>query len=97
MAKTLVFVEQREGKLKKTSFELLGAAAAAGHEVHAVLIGSGVAGLAEGLGAYGATKVWVVDDAQLRYYTPEAYTKVLLGLVQKIGPRFILASHTPMG
>ncbi|HTL11808.1 MAG TPA: electron transfer flavoprotein subunit alpha/FixB family protein [Bdellovibrionota bacterium] len=97
MAKVLVFAEQREGKLKKASFELLAAAAAAGHEVHAVLAGSGVSGLAEGLGAYGASTVHVADEGALKNYTAEAYARVMIAAAKALSPAYILATHSPMG
>ncbi|MCC7440169.1 MAG: electron transfer flavoprotein subunit alpha/FixB family protein [Bdellovibrionales bacterium] len=97
MAKVLVFVEQREGKLKKASFELLGAASAAGHEVHALLAGSGVSGLAEGLGAYGAATVHVADDPALKNYTSESHTRVMLAAMKAASPQFVFATHSPMG
>lgn len=97
MAKVLVFVEQREGKLKKASFEILGASAAAGNETHAVIIGDGIAGLANECAQYGANKVHVVQDAALKNYTGEAYSKALVAAIKSISPEIVLASHTPMG
>jgi electron transfer flavoprotein alpha subunit len=97
MAKVLVFVEQREGKLKKASFEIIGASAAAGNETHAVIIGDNVTGLANECAQYGANKVHVVQDAALKNYTGEAYSKALVAAIKSISPEIILASHTPMG
>jgi electron transfer flavoprotein alpha subunit len=97
MAKVLVFVEQREGKLKKASFEIIGASAAAGNETHAVIIGDGVAGLANECAQYGANKVHVVQDAALKNYTGEAYSKALVAAIKSVSPEIVLASHTPMG
>ncbi len=97
MAKVFVFAEQRDGRLKKGAFELLGAAFAAGHETHAVLIGEGVSGLAAELGHYGAQKVHVADDPALKHYTAEAYGKALLSVLEAGAPDIVLGSHTPMG
>lgn len=97
MAKVLVFVEQRDGKLKKSSFELLGASAQAGNETHAVLIGDGVAGLANECAQYGANKVHVVQDGALKNYTGEAYARALGAAIKAISPEIVLAAHTPMG
>jgi len=97
MAKVLVFVEQREGKLKKASFEILGASAAAGNETHAVIVGDSVAALANECAQYGANKVHVIQDASLKSYTGEAYAKALTAAVKNIAPEIVLASHTPMG
>jgi electron transfer flavoprotein alpha subunit len=97
MGKVYVFAEQRNGKLKKVSFELIGAAAAAGHEVHAILVGDGVSGLAAELGNYGAKQVHLVQDPALKFYTGEAYSKVLFDLVKAGSPEIVVAGHTPTG
>jgi electron transfer flavoprotein alpha subunit len=97
MAKVLVFVEQRDGKNKKASFELLGASAAAGNETHAVIIGDSVSGLANECAQYGASKVHVVQDASLKSYTGEAYARALVAAIKNISPEIVLGSHTPMG
>ena len=97
MAKVLVFVEQRDGKNKKASFELLGASAAAGNETHAVIIGDSVSGLANECAQYGANKVHVVQDASLKNYTGEAYARALVAAIKNISPEIVLGSHTPMG
>jgi len=97
MAKVVVFIEQREGKAKKASYELVAASAAAGNETHAVLIGDGVAGLANECASYGASKVHAVQDGALKLYSAEAYSKALTAAVKAIGPEIVLAAHTPMG
>jgi electron transfer flavoprotein alpha subunit len=97
MAKVLVFVEQHDGKIKKSSFELLGASAAGGNETHAVLIGDSVSGLANECAQYGANKVHFVQDAALKNYTNEAYARALTAAIKSISPEIVLASHTPSG
>lgn len=97
MAKVLVIAEQRDGKLKKSTFELVGASAAAGNETHALLLGQGVEGLAKELASFGAAKVHVADDAALKLYTAEAYSQVVIGVAKSLSPDVILASHTPTG
>lgn len=97
MAKVFVIAEQRDGRLKKSTFELLGASAAAGNETHAILLGEGVAGLANELAHYGASKVHVADHASLKFYTSEAYSKVIVDVLNAEKPEAVLASHTPTG
>lgn len=97
MAKVLVFIEQRDGKLKKSSLELLGASAAAGNETHAVILGDSVTGLANECAQNGANKVHVVQDAALKLYSGEAYARALTAAIKSISPEIVLASHTPMG
>ncbi|MBI2846233.1 MAG: electron transfer flavoprotein subunit alpha/FixB family protein [Chloroflexi bacterium] len=97
----LVVAEEREGKLNKVSFELLGAARrlAEGSSggVMAALLGSGLEALAPALGHYGASRVYLVDSPALAQYSPEAYAQALVGLVQKIKPEVIFLSATSRG
>lgn len=97
MAKTIVIAEQRDGRIKKATFELIGASAAAGNETHAILIGDKVEGIAKELGTYGASKVHVIENDALKYYTAEAYAKAALEVIKSLSPEIIMAAHTPMG
>ena len=97
MAKVLVIAEHRDGKLKKSTFELVGASSAAGNETHVALLGEGVADLAKEIGTYGANKVHLAQNAALKLYNAEAYTAVLADLAKALTPDVILASHTPTG
>lgn len=97
MAKVFVIAEHRDGRLKKSTFELLGASAAAGNETHAILLGEGVEGLAKELGQYGAQKVHLVQNGALKLYTNEAYTNAVAQILKAHNPDVVLASHTPTG
>ena len=97
MAKVLVIAEQRDGRLKKSTFELLGASSAAGNETHAILLGENVSELAKELGQYGAKTVHVAQNAGLKFYTAEAYSKVILAVAKTLSPDIIIGSHTPTG
>lgn len=97
MAKVFVVAEHRDGKLKKATFELIGASSAAGNETHAILLGDGVADLAKELGQYGAKSIHVAQHPALKFYTAEAYSKVVADVVKTGAPDIVLASHTPTG
>jgi len=94
-----VIAEQKEGKLKKVSLEMLSKAKemAGGEEVTALLLGSGVEGLAADMGAYGADKVLVFDAAVLKDYTTDAYTKVIVDAVKEGQPAILLGPATATG
>ena len=97
MSKVYVIAEHRDGKIKKSTFELLSASAAAGNETHAVLLGEGISGLAAELGPYGASEVHVLEDAGLKLYTSEAYVLALTPFFKAQNPNVILAAHSPTG
>ena len=96
-----VFAEQRQGKLDGTVLELLGKSQelkkTTGEEVVAVLLGSGVAPMADTLAAYGADKVIVVDNANLKEYSARPYQKVLVELCEKYKPSSFLFGATSLG
>ena len=92
-----VIAEQKEGKLKKVSLEMLSKAREMGQEVTALLLGSGVEGLAADLGQYGADKVLVFDAEVLKEYSTDAYTKVVCDAVKEGDPSFLLGPATASG
>jgi electron transfer flavoprotein alpha subunit len=97
MAKVFIIAEHRDGRLKKSTFELVGASAAAGNETHAILMGDGIADLAKELGHYGAKAVHLVQNAALKLYTAEAYTKAALAVLKTGSPDIVLGGHSPTG
>ncbi|MCL6452231.1 MAG: electron transfer flavoprotein subunit alpha/FixB family protein [Alicyclobacillus sp.] len=95
----LVLADIRRNKLRNVSYEMLGAARrlADGGEIAVALLGAGVESLADGLGAYGADKVYVVDAPELEHYTPGAYRKAVMEVVRAFHPDVILLSHSAVG
>ena len=92
-----VIAEQKDGKLKKVSLEMLSKAREMGQEVTALLLGSGVEGLAANLGQYGADKVLVFDAEVLKNYSTDAYTKVVCDAVKEGDPAVMLGPATASG
>jgi len=96
--KFLVFIEQRDGKIRKASLEALSLASKlAGGSVAAVLPGSGVADLAGGLGKYGAGVVYVADQDILALYSAKGYVGALDAAATKESPDAVLIAATAMG
>jgi electron transfer flavoprotein alpha subunit len=81
MAKTLVFLEHHEGAISKGSLGVLAKAAKLDGEVAGVLVGTGVRGLADGVG----TTVWVADDDRLAAPLSQPRVDVLAKLVRDEG------------
>ena len=83
----MIVAEQRDGALRKISFELASAARKladqSGDEVSAILLGSGIEGLAAELGKYGVDKVFVGDNAALEPYITEAHARSSPKLLKK--------------
>jgi electron transfer flavoprotein alpha subunit len=97
----LVLCETKEGKLASISTELLGGgrklADDLGEELAAVLVGSGVAGLAQEAIAYGADKVYVVDDPILKDYQTDSYISVMEKVAGQMNPAVIIMGQTSIG
>ena len=85
-----VFAQQVDNEISSIAFELLGKAKElAGKldtQVTAVLIGSGVKGLTDQLAEYGADRVIVVDDPELKDYRTEPYAHALASVINEYKP-----------
>jgi electron transfer flavoprotein alpha subunit len=96
----LVYLEQREGLIKKASFEAvtkaLEIAPALGAEVQGVIIGDSIRNI-DSLKKYGLTKVTVYKNNSLQYYSSSAYAKILTDAVKNIKADFLLLSNTALG
>ncbi len=98
--KVLVFLEQRDGKLKSSSLEALSLGAklaGSAADCAAVLVGKGVEGLAAQVKGYGADTVHVVDDAAFEKYNPLAYANAVEAAIKAHGAKIVLGVASPMG
>ncbi len=96
-----VFAQQVDNEISSIAFELLGKAKDLAKDlstdVTAVLIGSEVKGLADQLAEYGADKVIVVDDPELKDYRTEPYAHALSSVIDKYKPEIMLVGATAIG
>ena len=93
-----VFAQQVDNVISNIAFELIGKgkelAKDLGVEVTAVLVGSDVKGLADQLAEYGADKVIVVDDPELKEYRTEPYTHAIASVIEEFKPEIFLIGAT---
>ncbi len=96
-----VFAQQVDNEISGIAYELLGKgkelAAKLNEEVTAVLIGHDVKGLADKLAEYGADKVIVVDDPELKEYRTEPYAHALSSVINEFKPDIVLVGATAIG
>ena len=96
-----VFAQQVDNEISGIAYELLGKgkelAAKLNEEVTAVLIGHEVKGLADKLAEYGADKVIVVDDLELKEYRTEPYAHALSSVINEFKPEIVLVGATAIG
>jgi len=97
----LAFAEQRNNKFKKSSFETVKAAQSIanelGAECAALVIGSGVESIAPELGAYGATRVIVVDNPSLAQHSNTAFAAVIAGIAIEEKASIVFLPASQMG
>jgi electron transfer flavoprotein alpha subunit len=99
----LVFLEQRDGEIKKTSFEAVAEArrladSGLGGEVIALLAcAPGKEGGAAQAGAYGADQAWTATHDAFATYQPEGYAAAVAQAQAKAGAATVLFSAGAMG
>ena len=90
-----------QGTIRKVAFEILSEARkiadAKAEPLCAVIIGKGVASLADRFAPYGADKVYVVENDLLENYTADGYAKALADLIAKEQPSIVLSGATVVG
>jgi len=97
----MVYGEVTDDKLAAITTELLGCgrklADELGQELCAVLVGSGISELAQETIAFGADKVYVVDDPLLKDYQTDSYVSVMEKLVKQVMPQILILGQTSNG
>ncbi len=98
--KILVFIEQRNGLIKKPSFEAAKTAADLAVKlsgtVESVTIGNEIEGL-EKVGSYGVAKVTHFKNSDLLNYSPSAYAEIITKFVIENGFDILFFGATSMG
>lgn len=91
-----------DGGIRKVTFEALTEARNSlvpdleGATLCGVLIGNGVSDKADELGKYGAQKVYVIDNENLKDQSPGSYTKALAELIKKHKPKIVLTGNSSL-
>ena len=97
-----IFAQQVDNEISSIALELLGKAKNLAEDldekkVTAVLLGSDVKGLTDKLAEYGADRVIVVDDPELKDYRTEPYTHALASVIKEFKPEILLVGATAIG
>jgi electron transfer flavoprotein alpha subunit len=96
--KILLITEQLEAQWNKTSFETLTAAQQIAQQAKGsltgVVIGKGVAALADDLAGYQIEEVLLVEHDLLEKYTPDGFSIALKQVIEAAKPDLILLPHT---
>ena len=96
-----IYAQQVDNELSNIALELLGKAKDLAKdlntEVGAFLLGSDVEPLAAKLAEYGADKVVLIDDPELKDYRTEPYTQALTAAIHEFKPDILLIGATAIG
>lgn len=98
--KILVFIEQRDGKIKSAAFEALTLAhklAGSAANVAGVIVGNGIAGLTSQMQGFGADTIYTAEHAQCDKYNIGSYAAAVQAAIKDFGPQMVLGIASPMG
>jgi electron transfer flavoprotein alpha subunit len=95
--KTLVVIEQKNGKISGISFELISAAMKVSRDIMTACLAENAAGPAEEVASRGGGKVLAVSHPALKYFNDEVYARVISELIKKYQPRLVIGPATFYG
>jgi electron transfer flavoprotein alpha subunit len=94
----LVYVENAEGKFKKSIFEVVSYASAVAEQLKTDLIAISIGNVSQdnliSLGKYGATKVLNVSNDKLKSFVNQAYASIIAEAAKKEGSTIVILSNT---
>ncbi len=95
----LVYFEERNGQVRKPSFEAIEAARNIGaHNITAVIVTSNAAGiLSDAVKTSGASKVYVVENANFANYSSKAAAKAVAEVAKQCGANIVIVPATGRG
>ncbi len=97
MSKILVFTEVQNGKIKRSSQELLQYAAQTGHSVCALILDAASEAAGVEAGHHGASEVFFSKDSSFSTYNPELFSAAVAEAIQKSAATIVLASSSSTG
>jgi len=101
MPNIAVFIEQRDGDLKKVAWQMISEARrlvdAHGGEVWGVFVGGDATQATAEAGKYGADKVFAASDEAFKVYNSEVYGTALASFCKANSPDVLLVGSTAMG
>ncbi|MGA9885027.1 MAG: electron transfer flavoprotein subunit alpha/FixB family protein [Candidatus Acidiferrales bacterium] len=96
--KILLITEQHDAQWNRVSFETLAAAQEIAKQtsssISGVVIGKGVAALADNLAGYHLDEVLLVEHDLLGKYTPDGFSLALRQVIESAKPDLVLLPHT---
>ena len=101
MSNIVVFLEHREGNLKKASLEALSEgrrlANKTGGKLIGILLGHSISSFTDKISHFAPDKIYIADNPILEKYSTDAYVSLLAIVIEKEDPSIILFPATAMG
>ena len=98
--RVLVVLEQRDGSLKKISFEAAKAgndlASKLGCDVEAVVVGNNIDNINK-VGGYGVSKVTLLKNPELANYSGSGYSQAISDFIKETNADVIIFGNTSLG
>lgn len=95
--KVICIAEQREGELRKITFENITLARTLGEPFEVIVLGADVQNLDESLGRFGAESVIYYKDNALSPYSPDGYAAILADIVKERDAELVIMGATATG
>ena len=97
----LVFAEQRDGKFRKSTYEVVSEARRladkSGDRLFVSLIGNKISDLTEEMNRFGPDELLLTEDPNLSLYNVETYAACLSAAIKEIQPKLVFFAHTAIG
>ncbi|MDQ1152034.1 electron transfer flavoprotein subunit alpha/FixB family protein [Sphingobacterium zeae] len=97
----LVYVENTDGKFKKSAFEVVSYAKSIADNIQTDVVAISIGNVAEdelaALGKYGASKVLNVNQEQLASFVNQAYASIIAEAVKSTGSKLLVLSNSFSG
>lgn len=94
-------IEHSQGTVSKLSLEMLtfgrGLAQASGKPLNVIIIGADAGSLVEQIADHGVDTAYVVEDARLTDYAPDAWAQAIAGMVGTHSPEAVIACGSEIG
>jgi electron transfer flavoprotein alpha subunit len=97
MPGTLIVAEIQNGRIREASYELASFAQKLPGDVHSLVVGKDIGGLAEEFAKKGGGSVHAADHELLANYNVEAWSAAIRAAIDASGANLILISNTPSG
>jgi electron transfer flavoprotein alpha subunit len=97
MGKILIFIEHSNGRIKRSSQELLSVAQLSGHDIFAFALGSNLSEINNEAALFGVTQISIFKNNAFDNYNSELFTNAVVTILKELNPICVLAPSSSLG